>query len=102
MRKQQNKPKKPPRKGFRRRVTPWYSGMNRRQIAVDAAKTAMRWLVVTVLAYAYWLAMLLMLSLFLLNIWRVSFTQLLIYSGILCAITSVVYAYILVHRKLFY
>jgi len=90
------------RPGFRRRVNPWYEGMDRRQIAVDTAKTVVRWLVVSVLSYVYWLAMLLLLSLFLLNIWHVNFIQILMYSGILCGVTSVVYACILVHRKLYY
>jgi len=76
--------------------------MDRRQIAVDTAKTVVRWLVVSVLSYVYWLAMLLLLSLFLLNIWHVNFIQILMYSGILCGVTSVVYACILVHRKLYY
>lgn len=97
-----DKPRRQPREGFRRRINPYYGGMNRREIAWDTAKTATRWLVVTVLAYGYWLAMLLLLSLFLVNVWKVSFTQLLIYSGILCGVTSVVYAGVLVHRKLYY
>lgn len=102
MLKRQNKTKKPPREGFRRRINPYYGNMDRRQIAADVAKTAARWLVVTVLAYIYWLAMLLIFSIFLLNIWHVSLVQILIYAGILCAITSAVYAYVLVHRKLYY
>lgn len=97
-----NKAKKPPREGFRPRINPWNSGMNRRQMAAEIAKDTARWLVVTVLAYGYWLALLLIFSIFLLNIWKVSLVQILIYSGVLCAITSVVYAYILVHRKLYY
>lgn len=94
--------KKPPRVGFRRRHNSWYSGMTRQEIFVDTAKTAGRWLIFTVLAYVYWLAILLMLSMFLLNVWHVHISQILIYSGILCGISSLVYAYILVHRKLFY
>ncbi len=90
------------REGFRRRVNPYYEGKNRRQIAADVAKTAFRWVIFTVLAYVYWAVMLLLLSLFLLNVWKVSFLQILGYAGILCAVSAVVYAYVLVHRKLFY
>lgn len=97
-----SKEKRPPREGFRRRVNPYYGGMTRREIAADTAKTTAKWLVVTVLAFAYWLMMLLLASIFLLNVWHVSFVQILIYSGILCAITSAVYAGILVHRKFYY
>lgn len=102
MRKQRNKAKKPPREGFRRRANPWYSGMSRREIIVDTAKTAARWLVVSALSYGYWLVMLLLMSLFLLNVWHVSFAELLIYAGVLCAATAVGYGCVLVHRKLYY
>lgn len=93
---------KPPRVGFRRRINPYYDGMNKRQIAEDVTKTAFRWLVCAVLAYVYWLAMLLILSVFMLNVWHVSFTQILIYAGVLAAVTAVIYGYVLIHRKLFY
>jgi len=94
--------KKPPRVGFRRRYNSWYSGMTRQQIVIDTAKTAGKWLIFTALAYVYWLAILLMLSMFLLNVWHVHISQILIYSGILCGVCSLVYGYILVHRKFFY
>ncbi len=91
-----------PREGFRRRVNPYYGGMNRREIAADVAKTAFRWFIFVVLAYVYWLALLLLASIILLNVWRVSFTGILIWSGILCAVSSLVYAGMLVHRKFYY
>lgn len=94
--------KRLPPEGFRRRVNPYYAGKNKREIAADVALTAVKWVIFTVLAYAYWLVMLLLFSIFLLNIWKVSFAQILIYSGILCAVSAVIYAYVLVHRKLFY
>lgn len=96
------KRRKLPREGFRRRVNPYYDGMNKRQIAADLGKTAAKWMVVTVLAYAYWFVLLMLLSIFLLNIWHVKFTQILIYSGILCAATSVVYGLAQVHRRFYY
>ena len=97
-----SKPKRMPREGFRRRVNPYYGNMNRREIAADVAKTAFRWVVFTILAYVYWLAMLLIFSMILLNVWKVSFVQILGYSAVLCGISALVYAYVLVHRKLYY
>lgn len=97
-----SKAKKPPREGFRRRVNPYYGNMNRREIAEDVAKTAFRWFVFTVLAFIYWAALLLIFSIILLNVWKVSFVQVLVYSAILCGISALVYAYVLVHRKLYY
>lgn len=102
MLKRRSKEKKPPREGFRRRINPYYGNMSKREIAADTAKTVFRWLVFTVLAYAYWLVMLLLFSIFLLNVWKVTLVQILIYSGILCAICSVGYACVLVHRKFYY
>ncbi len=98
--KQRNK--KPPREGFRRRINPYYGGMNRRQIAQDVAKTSAKWLLGTVLGFVYWFVMLLIFSIFLLNVWKVTFEQILIWSAVLGVITSLVYAYVLIHRKLFY
>lgn len=93
---------KAPREGFRRRINPYYGGMNKRQIAQDVAKTTAKWLIGTVLAYAYWFFLLLIISIFALNVWHVTFVQILIYSAVLCAVTSVVYGYVLIHRKLYY
>lgn len=98
----QNKTKKPPREGFRRRINPWYAGMTKKQVAVDVAKTAGKWVLVTVLAYVYWLVMLLLLSLFLLNIWHVKLVQLMLYAGVACAVTSLLYGGSLIHKKLYY
>ena len=96
------KAKKMPREGFRRRVNPYYGNMNRKEIAADVAKTAAKWVLFVVLAFLYWLAMLLLFSIILLNVWKVSFVQILVYAAILCGVSALVYAYILVHRKLFY
>lgn len=97
-----NQGKKPPREGFRRRINPYYGNMTRREIAADTAKTVFRWAVFTVIAYVYWLVMLLLFSIFLLNVWKVSFVELLLYAGGLCAVTSLIYGGVLVHRKFYY
>ena len=96
------KRKKLPREGFRRRINPYYGGMTKQQIAADIGKDTARWATVTALSYVYWFFLLMLLSIFLLGVWHVKFYQILIYSGILCAITSVVYALMLVHRKFYY
>ena len=94
--------KRPPREGFRRRPNSYYDGMTRRQIAADTAKTTGRWLVVTAFLFAYWMAMLLLASLFLLNVWHVKFLQLVLYAVILTVVSSLIYAGVLVHRKFYY
>lgn len=94
--------KKPPREGFRRRINPYYGGMNRRQIATDIAKTAGKWALFTVLAYVYWAVLLLLLSIFLLNVWKVQLAELLLWALALCAVSSLIYGGVLVHRKFYY
>ena len=68
-------------------------------VAVDVAKNVVAWIVVTVCAFLYWMFVLLLLSIFLMNIWRTSLEQLLIYGAILTIITSIAYAGILIYRK---
>lgn len=94
--------KKLPRPGFRPRFNHYYEGMTRQQIAQDTAKTAVRWLAGTVFFYVYWTAMLLLASLFLLNVWHVTLPQILLIALALCIVSSIVYALALVHRKFYY
>ena len=94
--------KKPPREGFRRRKNSYYEGMTKKQIAADTAKTALRWLIITVFLFGYWIAMLLLISMMLVNVWKVTLTELLIYACILGGVSSAVYAGMLVHRKFYY
>ena len=68
-------------------------------VAVDVAKNVVAWIVVTVGAFLYWMFVLLLLSIFLMNIWRTSLEQLLVYGAILTIITSIAYAGILIYRK---
>ncbi len=96
------KSKKLPREGFRRRVNPYYDGMSKRQIAADVGKTTAKWLVVTLLAYVYWFFLLMLLSIILLGVWKVSFGQILWYSAGLCALTSIAYGISLVHKRFYY
>ncbi|MBR4345736.1 MAG: hypothetical protein IKP75_02195 [Oscillospiraceae bacterium] len=88
--------------GFRRRFNGYYDGMNKKQIAADTFKTVGMWVIGTVLAYVYWLVMLLLISIFLVNVWKVTFVQILWYSAGLAAVCSLVYAGVLIHRKFYY
>ena len=97
-----NNEKKAPRAGFRRRINPYYGGMTRKQIAADTAKTAFRWFCVTVLLFVYWFVMLLLASLFLLHVWETTLKEIILYACILGAVSSVIYAGVLVHRKFYY
>lgn len=76
--------------------------MTKKQIALDTAKTAFRWFLVTLFLFAYWLAMFLLASIFLLNVWKVTLTTLIIYACILGTVSSLIYAAVLVHRKFYY
>ncbi len=76
--------------------------MTKKQIALDTAKTALRWLLITVFLFGYWIVMLLLISMVLVNVWKVTFTELIIYGCILGGISSAVYAGMLVHRKFYY
>ncbi len=49
--------------------------------------------------FAWWLSMLLLASLFALNVWKPSFTSLLLWSGILTGISTVVWILIRVRRR---
>lgn len=62
----------------------------KRQI-IDVSKSVAAWVVVTAASYVYWLVVLLIASLVLLNVWNVKFDTLLRYSFVLMIITSVVY-----------
>ena len=73
--------------------------MNKKEYVIDIAKDALTWLVVTALAFVYWLAMLMILSLILLNVWRVRFEEILNYSLVLMVITSAVYLGRMLYRR---
>ena len=76
--------------------------MTKKQIAADTAKTALRWLVITVFLFGYWILMLMLISMILVNVWKVTLTELIIYGCILGGISSAAYAGMLVHRKFYY
>lgn len=69
------------------------------EFAQDIVKSIIQWAVVSVLGFVYWMAVLLLISIFMLNIWHTSFEDILRYGFILAAITSVGYAGVLVYRR---
>ena len=62
----------------------------KRQI-IDVSKSVAAWVFVTAASFGYWLVVLLIASLVLLNVWHVTFDSILKYSFVLMIITSVVY-----------
>lgn len=65
----------------------------------DIVKDVLITILLTVLFFAYWAAMLLLASLILINVWRVSLEQILVYAGILTVVTSAGYIYSLVKKR---
>ena len=72
---------------------------NRKEVVFDVVKSIMLWAVVTGGAFLYWMFVLLLISIFLMNIWKTSFESLLQYGIILTVITSIAYLVILLRRK---
>lgn len=69
----------------------------KRQI-IDVSKSVAAWVLVTAASFGYWLVVLLIASLVLLNVWHVTFDSILKYSFVLMIITSVVYLGIQIRR----
>lgn len=59
--------------------------------AIDVAKSVLTWVIVTGLAFIYWMVVLLLFSLILLNVWHVKFASILKYATVLTVITSLAY-----------
>ena len=75
-------------------------GTDRKEAVIDIVKEILQWIVVTVLAFFWWMFVLLLISLFLVNVWHVTFVMLVRYGAVLTAVTSVVYGGKLVRRRL--
>ena len=69
------------------------------QYKIDIMKDILSWIVITALAFVYWMAVLLILSLFLLSIWHVRIEQLIAYAAILTVISSIAYAVWIFRRR---
>lgn len=73
-----------------------YDVYDKRDLVLDVLLT----LLVTVGFYVYWAFTLFVLSLILLNVWHVSWEQILIYAAVLTAISMVVYITRLVKKRM--
>lgn len=68
--------------------------------ATDIVKNLLQWIVVSLLSFVYWAALLLVFSLILLNVWHVTFETIMHISIVLATITAVIYGAVLVKRNL--
>lgn len=73
--------------------------MNVKERIQDAVLTFLKWVAVTVGGFLYWMAVLLLASIFLMNIWKTTFEDILYYVLILTTATSAVYGAVLIYRK---
>ena len=73
---------------------------NKKEAAEDVVKTLLQWIVVSGLSFLYWMAMLLLASIFLMNIWHTNFDEILRSGIVLAVITAIAYGIKLVRRKL--
>lgn len=73
---------------------------DRKEAVIDIVKEVLLWAVVTALAFLWWMFVLLLISLFLVNVWHVTFVMLVRYGAVLTTVTSVVYGGKLIRRRL--
>lgn len=72
---------------------------DKKELVTDVVKEILKWVAVTVIAFAWWMFVLLLLSLFLLNIWHITFEGILRYGIVFTIITSVIYTGNLIYRR---
>ncbi len=70
-----------------------------KEYALDIVKDVLIWLVVTALSFVYWMVVLLLISLFLLNVWHITFEEILRIAFVLMIITSIGYIGVLIYRR---
>ena len=71
---------------------------NKKEFVVDVAKDFLKWVLVTAGSFVYWMVVLLILSLILLSVWKVTLEQIIQYAVILMVITSAGYLVRTVYR----
>jgi len=74
-------------------------GKKGKEYAIDIGKDILAWLVVTAIAFVYSMAMLLLTSLFLVNVWHVTFEEIVRISIVITVIVSVGYIGVLIYRR---
>lgn len=73
--------------------------MLRKEHTTDILKEIAGWFVVTVLAFVYWIVMLLFASLVLISIWNPKFETLVNYSLVLTLLSSVAYLIYILRKR---
>ena len=73
--------------------------VNKKELVVDVIKDFLAWVVVTAVAFVWWLAVLLIFSLILINVWKISFDSLLQYSLVLMSVTSLAYLVWVIYKR---
>ena len=72
---------------------------SKKEIALDIVKDFLIWIVVTGLAFVWWIAVLMIASLILLNGWMVTFQEILKITTALTVITSILYLIRIFYKK---
>lgn len=70
------------------------------EIAGDIVLSLLQWIFVSACGFAYWMLVLFLISIFLLNVWHTNIDELLRYGIILSVVTSIVYGGVIIKRKL--
>lgn len=72
----------------------------KKEMLLGIGKDLLGWFVVTAVSFIYSLVFLLVLSLILVSVWKVTFQSLLMYSTVIMAVCSVIYAGKMVRERL--
>ncbi len=73
--------------------------VSKKEVVIDIVKDFLIWVVVTALAYVWWMAVLLIASLVLLNVWMITFQEILKLSAVLTIVTSIAYVVRKVYKR---
>lgn len=71
-----------------------------KELLLEVGKDFLGWIVVTAVSFIYSMVFLLVLSLVLMSVWSVTFKQIVMYSVVIMAVCSVLYAVKMVRERL--
>lgn len=74
--------------------------VSKKEVVIDIVKDFLIWVVVTALAFIWWMAVLLIASLVLLNVWMITFQEILKLSAVLTVVTSIAYVVRKAYKRL--
>lgn len=74
--------------------------VSKKEVVIDIVKDFLIWVVVTALAFIWWMAVLLIASLVLLNVWMITFQEILKISTVLTVVTSIAYVVRKAYKRL--